>query len=53
MRDVYSKAGVEIVTMTPEQYAAWMDVAKQSSYKQFSEKVPGGAELLQKALAVQ
>ena len=53
MRDIYSKAGVEIVTMTPEQYAAWMDVAKQSSYKQFSEKVPGGAELLQKALAVQ
>jgi TRAP-type C4-dicarboxylate transport system substrate-binding protein len=53
MRDVYSKAGVEIVTMTPEQYAAWMDVAKQSSYKQFSEKVPGGADLLRKALAVQ
>ncbi len=53
MRDVYTKAGVEVVTMTPEDYQAWMAIAKQSSYKQFAEKVKGGEELLQKALAVQ
>ena len=53
MRDIYTKAGVEVVTMTPEDYKAWMAVAKHSSYRMFSEKVPGGDELLRKALAVQ
>lgn len=53
MRDVYTKAGVEVVTMTPEQYQAWMSIAKHSSYRQFAEKVPGGDALLKKALAVQ
>ncbi|MFA7438696.1 TRAP transporter substrate-binding protein DctP, partial [Castellaniella sp.] len=31
MRDIYGKAGVEVVTMTPDQYQAWMDIAKKSS----------------------
>ncbi|GAA0781000.1 TRAP transporter substrate-binding protein DctP [Castellaniella ginsengisoli] len=53
MRDIFAKAGVEVVTMTPEQYQAWMAVAKHSSYRLFAEKVPGGDELLRKALAVQ
>jgi TRAP-type C4-dicarboxylate transport system substrate-binding protein len=53
MRDVYTKAGVEVVTMTPEDYQAWMAVAKHSSYRLFAEKVKGGDELLRKALAVQ
>ncbi|MFA7438542.1 MAG: ABC transporter substrate-binding protein, partial [Castellaniella sp.] len=53
MRDIYGKAGVEVVTMTPDQYQAWMDIAKKSSYVQFAEKVPGGQALLDKALAVQ
>lgn len=39
--------------MTPEDYQAWMAVAKHSSYRLFSEKVKGGDELLRKALAVQ
>lgn len=53
MRDVFAKAGVEVVSMTPEQYQEWMAIAKHSSYRQFAEKVPGGDELLRKALAVQ
>ena len=51
--DAYKKNGVEVVSMTKEQHAAWLEVAKQSSYKNFSEKVPGGKELIEKALAVE
>jgi TRAP-type C4-dicarboxylate transport system substrate-binding protein len=52
-RDVFTKAGVEVTTMTPDEYQAWMEVAKNSSYKDFAEKVPGGKKLLDEALAVQ
>ena len=33
--------------------AAWRDIANETSYKIFSEKVPGGKELIEKALAVE
>ncbi len=52
MIDTFKKAGVQVVTMTPEDYDAWMKVAQESSYKNFAEKVKGGDELLKKALAV-
>jgi len=52
MVEVYKKAGVKVVTMNAEQAAAWIKIAKQTSYKNFSEKVPGGKELIEKALAV-
>lgn len=52
MVDVYKKAGVEIVTMTADEAKAWIDVAKKTSYKMFSEKVPGGDKLIEEALAV-
>lgn len=48
----YKKAGVEVVTMTADQAAAWKAIADKTSYKIFSEKVPGGKELIAKALAV-
>jgi TRAP-type transport system periplasmic protein len=48
----YKKAGVEVVTMTGAQAAAWKAIADKTSYKIFSEKVPGGKELIAKALAV-
>ncbi len=51
--DTYKKNGVEVVSMSAEQQAAWVAVAKESSYKIFAEKVPGGAELIEKALAVE
>jgi TRAP-type C4-dicarboxylate transport system substrate-binding protein len=50
--DTYRKAGVEVVKMNKEQYDAWLAIAKQSSYKTFSEKVPGGARLIDMALSV-
>jgi TRAP-type C4-dicarboxylate transport system substrate-binding protein len=53
MIDVYKKAGVEVVEMSQEDYDAWLAIAQESSYKQFSADVPGGAELIEKALAVE
>ncbi len=50
--DVYKKSGVKVVGMSADQHAKWLAIAKQSSYKNFSEKVPGGKELIAKALAV-
>jgi TRAP-type transport system periplasmic protein len=49
---VYKKAGVKVVTMNAAQAQAWKDIADKTSYKIFSEKVPGGKELIAKALAV-
>ena len=51
--DTYRKANVEIVEMSPEDYQAWLAIAQQTSYANFAEKVPGGAELIKKALAVE
>lgn len=51
--EIYKKNGVEVVSMTPEQQAKWIAIAKDSSYKNFAEKVPGGKELIEKALAVE
>ncbi len=51
--DVYKQAGVEVTELTADEHAAWLAVAKDSSYKNFAEKVPGGAELIEKALAVE
>ena len=48
----YKKAGVKVVSMNKAQADKWRDVAAKTSYKTFSEKVPGGKELIEKALAV-
>jgi len=53
MIDTYKKAGVEVVEMSKEDYNAWLELAKQSSYKDFAAKVPGGDKLIEKALAVE
>lgn len=53
MVDVFKKAGVKVVTMDADQAAAWIEIAKKTSYKNFSEDVPGGDELIEKALAVE
>ncbi len=50
--EVFKKAGVKVVTMNAEQFAAWKKLADQTAYKNFAEKVPGGKELLAKALSV-
>lgn len=51
--DAYKKAGVKVVSMNAEQFQAWRKIADQTSYKNFREKVDGGAELLEMALSVE
>ncbi|MEH6633321.1 MAG: TRAP transporter substrate-binding protein DctP [Halopseudomonas aestusnigri] len=51
--EAYEGAGVEVVTMSDDQAAAWLVIAKETSYKSFAEKVNGGEELINKALAVE
>lgn len=48
----YKEKNVQVVTMTTEQADAWRKVAAQTSYKEFAAKVPGGQQLLDKAMAV-
>ncbi len=43
---------VEVVTMSDAEADAWRAVAQKTSYKMFGEKVPGGKELIDKALSV-
>ncbi len=51
--DEFQKAGVQVISLDQSQFDAWRKIAEQSSYKSFSEKVPGGDQLIKKALAVQ
>jgi len=51
--DAYKQANVEVVEMSKADYDAWLAIAKESSYKEFAEQVPGGEELIKKALAVE
>ena len=50
---VFKKAGIQVVEMSSADAAAWREIANRTSYKIFSEKVPGGAALIKKALAVE
>ena len=52
MEKVFKEKGVQVVQMTEADYKAWLAVAKQTSYKQFAEKVKDGDKLIAKALAV-
>jgi TRAP-type C4-dicarboxylate transport system substrate-binding protein len=51
--ETFKAAGVEIATMTPEDFEAWRAIAKETSYKKFVADVPDGQELLNLALAVE
>ncbi len=52
MIKVFKDHNVEVVTMTPSEYDAWIDVAKQSSYADFAKEVPDGKQLIDEALSV-
>jgi TRAP-type transport system periplasmic protein len=52
MEKVFKEKGVQISQMTEADYKAWLAIAKQTSYKQFAEKVKDGDKLIAKALAV-
>ncbi len=51
--ETFKEAGVEIAEMTEADFAAWREIAQQSSYKTFAEETPGGQELLDMALSVE
>jgi len=52
-RTVFADNGVEIDDMTAEEFAAWQDIAAETSYKAFVEETPNGQELLDMALSVE
>jgi TRAP-type C4-dicarboxylate transport system substrate-binding protein len=52
MVKVFKDHKVEVITMTPQEYDAWIAVAKKSSYAQFAKNVPDGKKLIDEALAV-
>lgn len=52
MVETFKKNNVEVVTLTAAEADAWRAVAQKTSYKLFGEKVPGGKELIEKALSV-
>src|SRR5699024_7382330 len=53
MIDTYKDNGVEVVTMSADDFDAWLEVAKDSAYKNFIDDVPNGKELIDAALAVE
>ena len=48
----FKKNNVEVVTMSPEEYDAWVKIAQESSYKQFSSEVSDGKKLIEMARSV-
>jgi TRAP-type C4-dicarboxylate transport system substrate-binding protein len=52
MVNTFKKNNVEVITLTPAEYDAWVEVAQGSSYKQFAAEVPNGKKLIDEALAV-
>jgi TRAP-type transport system periplasmic protein len=49
----FEKAGVTVQAMSQDQFDQWLDLARTSSYKVFADEVPGGDQLIEKALAVE
>lgn len=52
MVKVFKANKVEVVTLTPAEYDAWINMAKQSSYAEFAKEVPDGKQLIDDALSV-
>ena len=51
--ETFREAGVEIAEMTPEDFDAWLAIARETSFPAFVEETPDGQELLDMALAVE
>ncbi|MBI5968940.1 MAG: C4-dicarboxylate ABC transporter, partial [Deltaproteobacteria bacterium] len=50
--DLFKSKGVIVHDMTPEEFKLWSAVAGKTAWKEYAEKVKGGKELLDLALAV-
>ena len=49
----FQEAGVDVQYMTRDQWQQWIDLAGETSYKDFAEQVPNGAELIELARSVE
>jgi TRAP-type C4-dicarboxylate transport system substrate-binding protein len=52
MSKVFKEHNVEVVTLTPAEYDAWLSIAQKSSYEEFAKDVPDGKKLIDEALSV-
>jgi len=52
MVKAFKQHNVEVVTLTPTEYDAWVKVARESSYAEFAKDVPDGKKLIDEALSV-
>jgi len=50
--DLFKSKGVTVHDMTLDELKVWAEAAKNTAWKEYSEKVKGGKELLEKALDV-
>src|SRR6266487_770808 len=52
MVKIFKEHKVDVVTLSPAEYDAWINVAKESSYAEFAKEVPDGKQLIDEALSV-
>ena len=52
MVKTFKDNNVEVVTLTPAEYDAWIKVARESSYAGFAKEVPDGKQLIDDELSV-
>ena len=52
MAKAFKEHKVEVITLTPAEYDAWVKVAQESSYAEFAKEVPDGKALIDAALSV-
>ncbi len=48
----FKDQNVKVVTLTDDEFNAWIDLAKKTSYAKFDKEVPDGQKLIDEALAV-
>jgi TRAP-type transport system periplasmic protein len=52
MVKAFKANNVEVITLSPAEYDAWVKVARESSYAEFAKEVPDGKQLVDEALSV-
>ena len=52
MVKAFKDNNVEVVSLTPAEYDAWLKIAKESSYAGFAKEVSDGKQLIDEALSV-
>lgn len=53
LTETFRRNGVEVIEMTDADFQAWLDVARETSYRFFARYVQGGDQLLKLALDVE